>query len=392
MATNQATKKEKIDTYQGFEQGPIRPPSEAESLLIRVTRNCPWNRCTFCPVYKGERFSLRPAEHVKKDIDAVHKSIEALKKVIGTDGHIDRASLNSAAQQMAGDEIQAFHAAIHWMNNGMKSIFIQDANSLIIKPHDLIDILRHLKKCFPWVERITSYARSHTIVRIKDGDLAAMGKAGLNRIHIGLESGSDDVLKKVKKGVTKDVHIKAGLKVKKSNIELSEYVMPGLGGRALSHIHARETADALNQINPEFIRLRSLAIPNSVELFQDWNSGKFEKCTDLEMAEEILLFLESLNGITSYIKSDHILNLFEEVEGQMPDAKNRMMETVRSFLDLPPEQRTVYQVGRRLGLFSRLHDLENPQLVNQAEQTCRRFGINSDNVDNAIDELMKRFV
>ena len=392
MTTTQSIRNKKETKYQGFEQGPIRPPSEAQSLLIRVTRNCPWNRCTFCPVYKDQRFSLRPAEHVKKDIDAVHRSIEVLKKATDTDGMINRAALNSAAQQMAEDEIQAFHAAIHWMNNGMKSIFIQDANSLIIKPHDFIDILEHLKNCFPWVERITSYARSHTIVRIKDEDLAAMRKAGLNRIHIGLESGSDDVLKMVKKGATKDVHIRAGLKVKKSDIELSEYVMPGLGGRALSHTHARETADALNQINPEFIRLRSLAIPNSVELFQDWNSGAFEKCTDFEMAEEILLFLESLDGITSYIKSDHILNLFEEVEGQLPGAKNRMMDTVRSFLGLSPEQRTIYQVGRRLGLFSSLHDLENPQLVNQAEQACRRFGINSDNVDTAIDELMKRFV
>lgn len=391
MTTIKATKN-KVEIYQGFEQGPIRPPSEAQSLLIRVSRNCPWNRCTFCPVYKGARFSLRPAEHVKKDIDAVHKSIDVLKGTMDNDGSINRASLNSAAEKMEADEIQAFHAAIHWMNNGMQSVFIQDANSLIIKPHDLIDILTHLKKRFPWVKRITSYARSHTIVRIKENDLTDMGKAGLNRIHIGLESGSDDVLKMVNKGATKDVHIKAGLKVKKSGIELSEYVMPGLGGRTLSRIHALETADALNQINPDFIRLRSLAIPSNVELFNDWNSGKFEKCTDLEMAEEILLFLESLDGISSFIKSDHILNLFEEIEGQLPDAKSRMTDTVKSFLNLPPDKRTLYQVGRRLGLFSHLDDLSNPQLAQQAEQACHRFGITPDNADTTIDELMKRFV
>ena len=171
MTTIKPTKN-KVETYQGFEQGPIRPPSEAQSLLIRVSRNCPWNRCTFCPVYKGARFSLRPAEHVKKDIDAVHKSIEVLKGIMDNDGSINRASLNSAAKKMAADEIQAFHAAIHWMNNGMQSVFIQDANSLIIKPHDLMDILTHLKKRFPWVERITSYARSHTIVRIKENGVS----------------------------------------------------------------------------------------------------------------------------------------------------------------------------------------------------------------------------
>ncbi|MBW1894084.1 MAG: radical SAM protein [Deltaproteobacteria bacterium] len=387
-----ATEKTKIETYQGFEQGPIRPPSEAQSLLIMVSRNCPWNRCTFCPVYKGSRFSLRPAEHVKMDIDAVHRSIEMLRGMADKDGSVDQSGIHTAAGKMAPDELQAFNAAVHWMNNGMQSVFIQDANSLIIKPHDLIDILRHLKKRFPWVERITSYARSHTIVRIKENDLTTIGQAGLNRIHIGLESGSDDVLKMVKKGATKDVHIKAGQKVKKSGIELSEYVMPGLGGKALSRVHALETADALNRINPDFIRLRSLAIPNSVELFQDWTSGKFEKCTDLIMAEEILLFLESLDGITSFVKSDHILNLFEEVEGQLPDAKQHMMDTVKSFLALSPKKRTIYQVGRRLGLFSRLDDLENRHLTSQAEQACDRFGITPDNVDTTIDELMKRFI
>lgn len=335
---------------------------------------------------------MRPTEHVKKDIDALHKSVELIHRFQDSDGSMNKAAVHSAASAMPPDELQALNAAFHWVSNGMQSVFLQDANSLIIKPRELIDILQHLKRRFPWVDRITSYARSHTIVRIKEKDLKAIGRAGLNRIHIGLESGSDDVLRMVKKGATKEVHVKAGQKVKKSGIELSEYVMPGLGGRKFSRIHAIETADALNQINPDFIRLRSLAIPSSVDLFREWTSGEFEKCTDLMMAEEILLFLESLDGITSVIKSDHILNLFEEIEGRLPHDKNAMMDTIKSFLDLPVEKRTLYQVGRRLGLFSRLTDLENQRLASQAEQACSRFGIHSENVDNAIDELMKRFI
>jgi hypothetical protein len=380
------------EEYHGFEQGPIRPPSEAKSLLIRVSRNCPWNRCTFCPVYKGAEFSLRPVSHVIKDIDAVHRSIVMLKQGADKNGSIHRHGIDTAAGKMRPEDAQAFNAAVHWMAGGMSSIFIQDANSLIIKPAHLIDILRHLKNRFPWVKRITSYARSHTIVRIKEDDLAAMGEAGLNRIHIGLESGSDEVLKMVRKGMTKAVHIKAGLKVKQSNMELSEYVMPGLGGRSLSRVHALETADALNKINPDFIRLRSLAIPNSVELFEDWSSGKFEKCTDIMMAEEILLFLESLGSITSMVKSDHILNLFEEVEGKLPEDKDRMMNTVKSFLNFNPENQMLYQVGRRIGLFSRISDMENHHLISQAAQACTRMGITPDNVENTIEELMKRFV
>ena len=387
------SRKRKTDeSYQGFEQGPIRPPSEAYSLLIRVTRSCPWNRCTFCPVYKGSRFSIRPVDHVKRDIDSVHGYIEVIKQMADESGRILRSEVRKGIEDYEKLDPQAFNAALNWFAGGMNSVFIQDADSLIIKPSNLVEILIHLKKQFPWVERVTSYARSHTIARIKDPDLKAIRDAGLNRIHIGLESGSDKVLKMVKKGVTKETHVKAGLKVKKAGMELSEYIMPGLGGREYSKIHALETADALNRINPEFIRLRTLAIPNSVELFDDLKAGGFEKCTDLMMAKEILLLIESLNGITSVLKSDHILNLFENVEGTLPRDKERMLEILRTFLAMEPERQCLYQVGRRLGFFSSLSDMESPHRLAKAEKTCQQLGITPDNVDEAIDELMKRFI
>ena len=256
----------------------------------------------------------------------------------------------------------------------------------------MIDILRHLRKRFPWVERITSYARSHTIARIKDEDLKAMCEAGLNRIHIGLESGSDEVLKMVKKGVTKETHIKAGLKVKAAGMELSEYVMPGLGGKKYSKIHATETADALNRINPDFIRLRSLALPDRTELAQQYRSGEFEKCTDQEIVEELLLFVESLDGITSILKSDHILNLFQDLEGVFPDDKEKMISMLRSFFEMDPQARCTYQVGRRIGVFNGLSDMEKPNRVRRAEDMCRELKINPENVDNIVEELMKRFI
>lgn len=378
--------------YRGFEQGPIRPPSEAYSLLIRVTRNCPWNFCTFCPVYKGKRFSLRPAAHVKQDIDTVHKYLEMIREKSGGSGRITQSDVRDLAPYVRADEENAFYAALNWFASGMKSIFLQDANSLIIKPADLTDILLHLQKCFPLAERITSYARSHTIARIKDEDLKAFREAGLNRIHIGLESGSDEVLKLVRKGTTKEIHIKAGLKVKQAGMELSEYVMPGLGGQKLSEIHARETADALNQINPDFIRLRTLAIPNRIPLFADYQSGTFEKCTDLMMAREILLFIEHLNGITSTLKSDHILNLFQEVEGVFPKDKDYMTGILKKFLNMPPQEQCWYQVGRRLGIFHELADMNSPQRMRKVEKFCRENNITPDNADTVIDELMKRFV
>ena len=385
-------KNESYEQYRGFEQGPIRPPSEANSLLIRVTRNCPWNKCSFCRAYKGTDFSLRPVEHVKKDIDSVYRHIKLLRQTANESGRINREELNQMLKDSDPENLNAFYAAINWFAGGMSSIFIQDANSLIIKPSDMVDILTHLQECFPWVERITSYARSHTVARIKDNDLQAIRNAGLNRIHIGLESGSDLVLKMIKKGVTRQTHIKAGLKVKNAGIELSEYVMPGLGGRKYSELHATETADALNRINPDFIRLRTLAIPNNVSLFEDYQAGNFEKCTDLMVAKEILLLLESLKNITSIIKSDHILNLFQDLEGTFPDDKEHMLNIIRSFLKMDPQQRCLYQVGRRLGVFSGLSDMESFPRMARAEKACRELKINPDNVDELTDEIMKKFI
>jgi len=386
-----STKKRTIQ-YQGFEQGPIRPPSEAQSLLIRVTRNCPWNRCSFCSVYKEARFSVRPVAHVMQDIDAVHRCVTSLRQGEHRLGRRSLGNLGAASDDAAPFDPVAYQAACHWSSGGMRSIFLQDANSLIVKPTDLIAILSHLKQCFPWVARITSYARSHTVARIKDADLAAICRAGLSRIHIGLESGSDAVLKRVSKGTTQVQHIKAGTKAKAAGMQLSEYVMPGLGGRVLSREHALETAHVLNEINPDFIRLRTLAVPTQVSLYTDLSEGRFEKCTDIEMAEEIFLFIESLNGITSMIKSDHILNLFQEIDGKLPEDKQKMVDVLQSFLDMVPERQVVYQVGRRLGIMSSLADMKSRHRLKKAREACERLGVTPDNADELIDELMRRFI
>ena len=155
----------------------------------------------------------------------------------------------------------AFHSALNWVRSGMQSVFLQDANTLVIKPDDLVAILEYLRQVFPQVERVTSYARSHSVARISDEDMAHLAGAGLNRIHIGMESGADDVLEFIKKGVDQKTQIVAGQKVKSAGIELSEYFMPGLGGRLYSRENALETAEAINKINPDFIRIRTLAIP-----------------------------------------------------------------------------------------------------------------------------------
>jgi len=387
-----STKESTEEIYKGFEQGPIRPPSEAGSLLIRITRNCPWNRCTFCPVYKGRDFSLRPVEHVLEDINRIHRYVLEISKCSAGSGKVYPDDIARLRAMGGADDRAALNAARQWAGGGMRSIFLQDANSLVIKPERLLAIVRHLKECFPWVERITSYARSHTVARISDDHLRLFAEAGLSRIHIGMESGSDAVLARVHKGVDKKTQILAGQKIKRAGMELSEYIMPGLGGKDLSEEHARESADALNQINPDFIRLRSLAIPNHVPLFEEYQHGDFQKLTDVETARELLIFLEALDGITSTLVSDHILNLFEDVQGTYPKDKARMVAIVKGFLDMEPSERMIYQVGRRMGLFRGVSDMADETKRHHVKTACAKAGITPDTVDAAVDEMMKRFI
>jgi histone acetyltransferase (RNA polymerase elongator complex component) len=219
-----------------------------------------------------------------------------------------------------------------------------------------------------------------------------MADAGLNRIHIGLESGSDAVLKLVKKGVDKATQIKAGQKIKKAGMELSEYYMPGLGGYTLWRENAEETADALNQINPDFIRLRTLAMPGSAPLTEQYKNGNFDKMGEVDTARELLCFLDNLDGINSRVKSDHVLNLFSEVDGILPADKGKMMEPIRQFLQLEPQEQMIFCIGRRAHRIGRVSDLNNPQQREYALRICSELGATVENMDQVIDSLMQRFI
>jgi len=383
---------EKTDEYQGFELGPIRPPSEAASLMLRVTRNCPWNKCKFCGLYRGEKFSIRPVEHVMRDIDLVKRYVDKIQNVLQQSGDEQYRQLSSLQLGLSHPEQMAFHSALNWVRSGMQSVFLQDANTLVIKPAELIVILEHLRQVFPQVERVTSYARSHSIARISDDDMARLAAAGLNRIHVGMESGADAVLDFIKKGVDKQTQIVAGQKVKRAGIELSEYFMPGLGGKEFSSANALETADAINQINPDFIRIRTLAIPAGVDLYQEVQSGAFTPLNDQQVAAELLLFLDNLDGITSVVKSDHILNLFQEVEGHLPHDRERMTEPIRTFMAMAPQQQLLYLVGRRTGIFTRLSDLIDVELRNHAERALVAHRVTLGNVESWTAEMMQRFI
>jgi radical SAM superfamily enzyme len=297
-----------------FEQGVIRPPSEASSLLVRVTRNCPWNQCVFCPAYKGVKFSRRTVEEVKKDIDAMAKE--------------------------------------YGRNGRISSVFLQDADNLVLPTDDLIAILHYLKEKFPKVERITTYARARTLKRKSVEELIRLREAGLTRVHAGMESGAASVLKLIKKGLTPEEIVTGGRHVMDAGLELSEYIMPGIGGRSLSEEHARETAALLNQIRPHFIRVRTFAMHPASPMQKMVQEGTFVPMADDEIVAEIRLLVENLDEMHSYFSSnDFSLNLLMEVDGFLDEKKTSMLKLLDAFLALSKKEKQVYILLQRSGYF-----------------------------------------
>jgi radical SAM superfamily enzyme YgiQ (UPF0313 family) len=344
-----------------YEIGPIRPPSEAYSLLIRFTRNCPWNKCEFCHIYKGKKFEKRPLAEIERDIDTVKKirdEIVALSWKEGYGGKIAEGFVEHIFSNQTFNE--CVRSVAVWLYFGAKNVFIQDANSLVMKVDELVEGLQYLKKAFPTIDRITSYARSQTLAQLWSVEsLKRLKKAGLTRLHLGMETGSDLLLKYMRKGVTKEQHISAGRMIKAAGIELSEYVVPGLGGRKWWREHALETADALNRIDPDFIRFRTLKVIKDMLLYRKLESGEFQLAHDEEILKELRLLIEHLEGITSYVKSDHVLNLLEEIDGKLPEDKEKMLDVIDRYFSLTTEQRLVYRMGRRAGIYRSLDDLSD---------------------------------
>lgn len=376
---------------ESFELGPIRPPSEAYSLLLRVTRNCSWNRCKFCPIYKGEKFQLRSVEEIKQDIRTARAIQDKIKELAWKSGYGDSIR-EVAAMVCHNPPNDAYRNVALWMYAGGKHAFLQDANTMIIKTAELVEVIRYLKETLPSISRITSYARSKTAAKKSVAELVELREAGLSRIHIGLESGYDPVLKFMDKGVTAADHITGGRNVVASGISLCEYVLLGAGGKKMWREHAVETARVLNEINPDYIRFRTLTIQSRMLLHNDVVNGNFIRATDEEIVDEEKLLIEHLE-CHSYIVSDHIINLLQEIEGKLPEGKEKMLDVISRFQALSPEERANFKLGRRLGIYNRLDDLDDVRRSEEVRQVMDRLSRDGDDVsDEVIFSLMERYI
>ncbi len=378
-----------------YEIGPIRPPNEAYSLLVRFTRNCTWNKCLFCQTYKGKRFEKRSLPEIKSDIDtikAIQDDIKQLSWKKGFGGKITDALVEGVFDSHIINE--GYKSVAVWMYFGCRNVFIQDANSLAMKPDVFIESLKYLKEAFPTIDRVTSYARARTIARsVSPENLKKMKEAGLTRLHVGLESGNEELLQYMNKGATRDDHVLCGKKVKEAGIELSEYVVLGLGGRKWWKQHALDTAGLLNTIDPDFIRFRTLKVLRTMPLYQKLEDKDFLLPDEEDILREERLLIENLTDITSYVKSDHILNLLEEIDGRLPSDKQRFLATIDRYFSLSEEQRLIFRFGRRSGIYRKLDELNDDLTSFRIKKSIREMEEKEPgSVEKTISLLLENYI
>lgn len=286
-------------------QGPVyRPPSEANSLLIQTTLGCPHNKCTFCMVYKrGPRYFSRPIAEIKEDLDSAYKTI----------------------------------------GNTITTLFLPSGNSIAMPTEDLITTCTYAKARFPKLERITVYGSCHYILQKGLDELKQLRTAGLGRIHVGLESGDDPTLERLKKGVTKEEQVTACQWLKAAGIEVSLYVILGVAGQERSAEHANKTADALNKIDPDFIRFRTFIPKIHTPLLRQVKQGHFSMLTPHQVLREMAQMIEALQ-LSSLVTCDHYSN-YLHIEGKMPQAKKELLFRIATALKRPEREFRPFFVG-----------------------------------------------
>jgi len=376
--------------YAGpFEICSIRPPTENSSLTFRLTRNCYWNKCWFCPVYKtGLKFSRRDIGEVKGDVEKARRLNDLLDECgIGcsTDQlkvYERRSDLSNQIRQArrdAGIEDEpkrepladspdprlrwfspwfvdypdiddCIEHLINWRLSGGKNCFLGDADSLILKPAYIEEIIDHIREKFPSITRFTIYGRTRTAAAIRTpADLLDFRRAGINRVHFGIESGSAAVLALMNKGETPDDHVEGSLKAAEAGLSCSFYVMPGLGGRDLSEEHAMETARVINRARPDYVRLRTLEVFEGTPLGIRRERGEFIEADDDLIAREIRILIEAIN-VPVELLSDSATNLLP-VFGRLPDDREAMLSVIDEYLAMESRQRIEFSLRSRLQSF-----------------------------------------
>jgi radical SAM superfamily enzyme YgiQ (UPF0313 family) len=276
-----------------YEEPVFRPPCESGSLIIQATIGCPHNKCTFCGMYKMKKYRVRPLEEIRDDL--------------------------RMAQRVWSEPY---------------SVFLADGNTIAMRTDDLVQVLDYVREAFGDVKRISCYGGARFIRGRDVADLTRLREHGLQIVYMGLESGDDEILRRVNKGATADDYARAAEKMRAAGIELSTYVLAGLGGRERTREHALGSAATLNRMKPDYIRIRTLAFLPGFPMYEDLESGRFVECSGREVAEETRLLLENLDVEGAQFLSDHVSN-YLPIYGRLPEDKESMLAAIDEALAHP---------------------------------------------------------
>ncbi len=283
-----------------YEGTVYRPPSEAYSLIIQATIGCAHNKCTFCSMYKSKNFRIRSLEEIYQDLYMARNNYKTVKR-----------------------------------------IFLADGDALAIKTDDLKNILLKIEEMFPECERVGVYGAPKDIIRKSIDELKELKKLGLGIIYLGVESGSEVILKDIKKGAAREEIVEAGKRVKESGIKLSVTLISGIGGQNLWKEHALESADVISKIDPDYLGLLTLMVEDGTELKRKIESGEFKLLSPKEVMLETKLLLENIHVSDCVFRSNHASN-YVPLGGTLPKEKDEIIKTIdyvlNDYVSFKPEE------------------------------------------------------
>lgn len=269
-----------------YEGTVYRPPSEAYSLIVQITIGCSHNQCTFCSMYKDKKFRKRKVNEIIEDLKEARKTYRQVRR-----------------------------------------IFLADGNALALKTEYLKEILLSIRELFPECERVGIYSAPKDILRKPIEDLKELKELGLGIAYLGVESGSDDILNKIKKGVSSEEMMEAGKKMVSSGIKLSVTLISGLGGKKKWKEHAIESAKVINEINPHYLGLLTLLLNSETEMYAEVKSGELELLNPKEVMEETKLLVNNLNLTNCIFRSNHASN-YVPLEGTLSNDKDKILRQI----------------------------------------------------------------
>lgn len=281
-----------------YEGAVIRPPSEADSLILQVTYGCSNNTCDFCGTYLGKPFRVRPYEEVVADIESLPA----------------------------------------WYKKECRRVFLADGDALVLPQRRLLELLSFLFAQLPSLERVTSYANAQNLLKKSVEQLRELREAGLAMIYLGLESGDDQTLAEIHKGVTVAQQIEACRKAKQAGIQLSITCILGIAGVERSLIHGRATGEALSAIDPEYIGVLSLIIQEGTPIAARIRRGELVLPDPIGMLRELREMIAATDVTNALFRSNHASN-YLPVGGRLPQDKARMLAALDAVLEHPERAR-----------------------------------------------------